>query len=120
MPAVVDAQTLRQIPLFAGLADDQLEHINAKLRKHSFSTGTNIITFETPGEVIYIIQSGTVKIKVDQADGKEVIIALLGAGEIVGELSVIDNDSRSADVMTQEDSVLFWIDRATFKSLLAE
>ena len=120
MPAVPDAKTLRQIPLFAGLADDQIEFINSKLRKHTFSAGTNVITFETPGEVIYIIHSGTVKIKVDQADGKEVIVALLGAGEIVGELSVIDNDSRSADVMTQEDSVLFWMDRASFKDLLQE
>jgi CRP/FNR family cyclic AMP-dependent transcriptional regulator len=120
MPGVPDARTLREIPLFRDLNDAHLEKINAKLRRHNFPSGTNVITFETPGEVVYVILSGTVKIKVDQADGKEVIIAMLGAGEIVGELSVLDNDTRSADVMTQEDSTLLWIDRQSFRGLLTE
>jgi CRP/FNR family transcriptional regulator, cyclic AMP receptor protein len=118
MPAVPDPRILREVPLFNNLTDAQLESINQKLRRHNFPSGTNIITFETPGEVVYIILKGTVKIKVDQADGSEVIIALLGAGEVVGELSVLDSDTRSADVMTQEDSTLLWIDRANFKDLL--
>ncbi|MEP6756114.1 MAG: cyclic nucleotide-binding domain-containing protein, partial [Chthonomonadales bacterium] len=100
MPLVPDARQLRLIPLFEGLSDNTLDEINTILRKHTFAAGTNVITFQTPGEVLYIILSGTVKIKVDQADGKEVVVALLGAGELVGELSVLDNDFRSADVMT--------------------
>jgi CRP/FNR family transcriptional regulator, cyclic AMP receptor protein len=121
MPAAVpDPRVLLEIPLFNDLTDSQLEALNHQLHRHNFAAGTNIITFETPGEVLYIILNGTVKIKVDQADGKEVIVALLGAGEIVGELSVIDNDSRSADVITQEPSTLLWIDRNTFREMMRE
>lgn len=119
MPAVPDPLVLRDIPLFNGLTDAQLASINDRLHKRSFQAGTNVISIETPGEVIYVILSGTVKIKVDQPDGTEVIIALLGAGEIVGELSVLDNTGRSADVLTQEDSTLLWLDRKSFDDLLA-
>jgi CRP/FNR family transcriptional regulator, cyclic AMP receptor protein len=121
MPAAVpDPRVLLEIPLFNDLNGTQLDALNQQLHRHNFAAGTNIITFETPGEVLYVILNGTVKIKVDQADGKEVIVALLGAGEIVGELSVIDNDSRSADVITQEPSTLLWIDRNTFREMMRE
>jgi CRP/FNR family cyclic AMP-dependent transcriptional regulator len=119
MPAVADPRSLQNLSLFRDLNDTQLQAVNERLRRHNFSSGTNVVTFQTPGEVIYIILSGTVKIKVDQADGKEVIIAMLGPGEVFGELSVLDSDIRSADVMTQEDCVLLWMDRASFLDLLA-
>ncbi len=118
MPGVQDARTLANIPFFSGVDVPTLEHINQRLRKHTFQAGANVITAETPGEAVYIILNGTVKIKVDQADGKEVIIAILGAGALVGELSVIDSIGRSADVLTQEQSTLLWLDRNTFNDLV--
>jgi CRP/FNR family cyclic AMP-dependent transcriptional regulator len=118
MPALLDPLALREIPLFQGLSDAQLRTINETLHRRAFPAGANIMTVDTPGEVVYIILSGTVKIKVDQIDGTEVIIALLGAGEIVGELSVIDKTGRSADVLTQEETVLLWLDRASLDQLL--
>jgi CRP/FNR family transcriptional regulator, cyclic AMP receptor protein len=118
LPAVGDPRALRSISLFNDLTDAQLQTVGERLRRHNFASGTNVVTFQTPGEVIYIILSGTVKIKVDQADGKEVIIAMLGPGEVFGELAVLDRDIRSADVMTQEDCVLLWMDRASFLDLL--
>lgn len=120
MPALNDPAALRAIPLFAGLSGAELSAINEKLRRRNFHSGSNVISVETPGEVVYVILSGTVKIKVDQADGTEVIIAMLGAGEIFGELSVLDSAGRSADVMTQEDSVLLWLDRGSFEQLVDE
>ena len=119
MPGVPDFRTLAEIPLFAELADVQLMSLNERLRKRVFPAGTNIITVETPGEVVYVILSGTVKIKVDQLNGTETIIAILGKGDTVGELSVLDGISRSADVVTQEESTLLWMDRSSFHELLA-
>jgi len=118
MPAVADPQALFEIALFRGLQQSELEIINQKLRRHQFPAGTAIITAETPGEAVYLIHTGTVKIKVDQSDGKEVIIAILGPGNVVGEMSVIDSAGRSADVVTQEDSVLFWLDRSSFNQFV--
>ena len=54
----------------------------------------------------------------EQEDGRDVIVAILGPGEIVGEMSVIDREMRSGSVVTLEDSVLFWIDRDAFESCL--
>lgn len=67
-----------------------------------------------------MVLEGNVKVYVTQPDGTEVILAILGAGEIVGEMSLIDSLSRSADAVTQEDSTLLWIDRVTFWRMLEE
>lgn len=120
MPAASDLRALTAVPLFQGLNDAQLEQINQCLHRRTFPAGTNVITAETVGEVVYIILSGTVKIKIDQSDGSEVILAILGAGDLVGELSLLDSVPRSADVLTQEDSALLWLDRASFRRLLDE
>src|SRR5262249_5616969 len=119
MPALPDPLGLREIPLFAGLEPPLLNSINERLRKHRYATGTTVITADTPGESVFIIYQGTVKIKADQSNGREVIIAILGAGAIVGEMSIIDRQDRSADVVTQEESVLFWMDRQSFNDLVS-
>jgi CRP/FNR family cyclic AMP-dependent transcriptional regulator len=118
MPTAANSRDLRQFPLFDGLSDAEVDLVNRHIHTRSFPSGTNVITFEMPGDVVYIIRDGTLKIKVDQADGKEVIIALLGAGEVVGELSLIDGVRRSADVFTQEECTLLWLDRGSFENLM--
>jgi CRP-like cAMP-binding protein len=118
MPALPDPLALREIPLFAGLEPPMLSSINEKLRKHRYATGTTVITADTPGESVFIIYQGTVKIKADQPNGREVIVAILGAGALVGEMSLIDRQDRSADVVTQEESILLWLDRQTFSELV--
>src|SRR5437899_6964186 len=100
MPALSDPRQLSSIPLFAGLAEAELQELNTLIKRRRFPPGSNVITLETPGETVYLVLSGTVKIKIDQADGTEVIIAMLGGGELVGELSVLDSEGRSADVVT--------------------
>ena len=61
-----------------------------------------------------MVLRGSVKVCVDQADGTEVILAILGPGEVVGEMSLADSLGRSADVMTLEETNLLWIDREAF------
>jgi CRP/FNR family transcriptional regulator, cyclic AMP receptor protein len=118
MPALADPNTLADIPLFQNLTCTQLEFVNGLVRKRQFPAGSSVISAETPGEVVFVILSGTVKIKSDQPDGREVIIAILGPGEVVGELSLIDSDDRSADVITQEECTVLWMDRRVFDALL--
>ncbi len=80
--------------------------------------GTHFITADQPGEVVYVILEGTVKIYVTREDGREVILAFLGRGDTVGEMSLIDSAGRSANVVTTERSRLLWMDRATFQTCL--
>jgi CRP/FNR family cyclic AMP-dependent transcriptional regulator len=84
----------------------------------TYSAGANVISADQPGGVVFVILSGTVKIEIDQSDGTQVILAVLGAGQSVGEMSVTDKLMRSANVITLEESVLAWIDEATFSRCL--
>jgi CRP/FNR family cyclic AMP-dependent transcriptional regulator len=109
---------LTQIELFRGVTREQLESLSHQLHRKTFAVNTNIITAEQPGDVVYIILSGTVKIHIEQADGTDVIIAILGAGDTVGEMSLLDSAGRSASVITLEDSELLWMGRAAFQECL--
>jgi CRP/FNR family cyclic AMP-dependent transcriptional regulator len=109
-----DLETLGAAALFRGLTTEQLESVRQHLKCKRFPAGTNVVTAEQPGEVVFIILSGTVKVQADQADGSEVILAVLGAGESVGEMSATDRLGRSANVITLDQSTLAWMDQTTF------
>jgi len=72
-----------------------------------------------PGEAVYVVLEGSVKASVVRPDGAEVILAILGPGEVVGEMSPADSLGRSADVVTLEGTTLLWIDRPTFRAGLS-
>jgi len=74
----------------------------------------------SPGEIAYIILEGSAKIHIDQPDGSDVILAILGAGAIVGEMSLADSLGRSASVCVLEPSTFLLIDRASFWASLRE
>ena len=118
MAAVADPEILSELPLFRGLPPDQLAELNGLLHHQALPAGANLMTAGQPGEAVYVILAGTVKIHVEQADGHDVIIAILGAGEIVGEMSLLNNTERSASVITLERSTLLWMDRSAFHACL--
>lgn len=114
----LEPNSLSDLSLFRGLPPERLKRLAEVLRKKTVPAGTNMITAEQPGEVVYVILEGTVKILIEQMDGREVILAFLGAGDTVGEMSLVDSSGRSANVMTMERCTLLWMDRASFQDLL--
>ena len=118
MPAVADPRSLGELDLFQGLAPEQLNELNGLLRSQTVQAGTHFITAEQPGEVVYVLLEGTVKIYITRSDGREVILAFLGPGDTVGEMSLVDSAGRSANVVTTEPSRLLWMNRATFQACL--
>ena len=78
MTAVSDAGVLGEIPLFRGIPIERLKRLNEVMHRKTVPAGTNMITAEQPGEVVYILLEGTVKILIEQVDGREVILAFLG------------------------------------------
>jgi CRP/FNR family cyclic AMP-dependent transcriptional regulator len=97
-----------------------LSKLKALLGCKRCPTGTEIITANQPGEWAYIILEGSVKIHLGQLDGSDVILAILGMGEVVGEMSLVDSLGRSASVTTLEPSTLLCMNRATFWATLRE
>jgi CRP/FNR family transcriptional regulator, cyclic AMP receptor protein len=88
--------------------------------ERNFPSSTNVITAEEPGEGVYAILSGAAKVYVNDADGSEVIIAILGPGEVVGEMSLADSLGRSANVLTLERSSFLRMDRRTLLASMDE
>ena len=72
------------------------------------------------GDVVFLVKKGTVKITRVNDEGKEVILSLMGENDMVGEMSVIDGESRSANVLAQENCELYAIRSEDFLSLLKE
>jgi CRP/FNR family cyclic AMP-dependent transcriptional regulator len=97
-----------------------LTRVNDQLGRTKFPAGAMILTASQPGEVTYIILDGTLKVSVLERNGRELILALLGPGEIVGELSMADRAGRSADVTALEPATLVWMDRHGFDQLRRE
>ena len=117
---VPEHDALAKLPLFRALTTEQLSKLRELLRCKRSPVGTEIIRANEPGEIAYIILDGSAKIHIDQPDGSDVILAILGAGAIVGEMSLADSLGRSASVTTLEPSTFLLIDRASFWASLRE
>ena len=119
-PPVPEPDGLAELSLFRGLTTEQLSKISTLLQRKSCPAGTEIIRADQTGEIAYVILDGSVKIHVGQPDGSDVILAILGAGAIVGEMSLSDSLGRSASVSTLEPSTFLLVDRASFWASLRE
>jgi len=108
---------LSYIKLFEGLTQTQLEWVAQRAHRRVFEAGRNVMTIEQPGEAVYVILHGTVKIHIEQPE-RDVILAILGSGDMLGEMSLIDSVGRSASAVTLESSLLLWMDKATFNYIL--
>jgi len=111
---------LRKIPLFAELDEDELAAI-AALANRVDTPKKNIIVHENaPGESLYVILNGEVKVSTYTMDGREVVLALLGKGSFFGEMSLLDEQPRSATVTTMQDSRFAHIRKRDLIPLLME
>ena len=108
---------LSYIKLFEGLTPTQLNWVAQRAHRRVFEAGRNVLTIEQPGEAVYIILHGTVKIHIEQSE-RDVILAILGSGDMLGEMSLIDSVGRSASAVTLESSLLLWMDKVTFNYIL--
>src|SRR5512133_3396705 len=108
---------LADIVLFAGMTPTQLDWVAQRAHRRVFEAGRNVMTIEQPGEAVYIILHGTVKIHIEQGE-RDVILSILGTGDLLGEMSLIDSVGRSASAVTLESSLMLWMDKASFNYIL--
>lgn len=116
--ASLDTRALQDIALFRGLTASELSRIKPLLRGLRLPNGTHLFAREQPGEIAYIIVRGAIKIYREQSDGRQVILSILGEGEVVGEMSLVDCLGRSANAVTIGPCELLWVDRASFNDCL--
>lgn len=109
---------LAAVPLFHGLTATQLTALAPTLRTKRLAAREALVEAEEPGDAAYVIRDGFVRVQITQADGAEIILAILGPGDIVGEMSLVDHLGRSATAIAHEAATLLVVDRAAFEALL--
>jgi CRP/FNR family cyclic AMP-dependent transcriptional regulator len=115
-PAVAD---LGSLSLFAGLPSTDLQQLSGLLRAESVAAGTFVVSQEKPTSDACIVLSGMLKVFIDRPDGSEIVFAMLGPGELVGELNLIDHLGRSANVVALEPTRLLWLGEHEVRACLA-
>jgi CRP/FNR family cyclic AMP-dependent transcriptional regulator len=114
------SQALRRFPLFAGLPDDQLDWFVSQTLHQRYARGEIIFHRGDPGDRAFVILSGSVDLVVESADGRELILARLQAGEHFGEMALLDNSERSATVRASAPSEFVVVLSETLNRALAE
>jgi CRP-like cAMP-binding protein len=116
----VNRDVLADVPLFAGLSDKERAALRGRMRLRRFSRGEVIFQRDDPGSQLYIVETGSVKIALSSAEGKEMILALLNRGDIFGEMTLIDDAPRSADAVALEPCSMLLLEREHFVHFLRE
>jgi CRP-like cAMP-binding protein len=112
------ADVLRKVPLFSDLAEAELVRFAEVTREREYPKNSVILFEDDPGDALYIVSSGQVKVVLIGEDGREVILSVLGEGDFFGEMSLIDDEPRSAHVIAMKDSQLLVLRRDDFQSQL--
>lgn len=111
---------LHSIPMFAGVPDAQLESIARMAVQRKVPRNTTIVRAGDTTDSLYVIVSGNARVLNSDAEGREVILTLLGPGECFGEMGLIDGSPRSADVVASEPCELLVITKTEFKKCLSD
>ncbi|MDD5772225.1 MAG: cyclic nucleotide-binding domain-containing protein [bacterium] len=110
--------SLRKIPLFHSLNNDELKKIALIAKESKVKVKSVIFDEGMPGDAMFVIKNGSVRVIKSLGQGKEETLSILGEGEFFGEMALLDGGLRSAKSVAEEDSVLFVINKDDFMNLL--
>ena len=107
-------ELLQSVSIFWDLNEDELGHIADKMVAKHFENGNYIFLEDSEGEQCFFVLEGSVKVTRLSKDGREVILAMLNEGDFFGEMSLLDGESRSANVIALEKTKVLTLDRNDF------
>ncbi len=105
-------------PLFSELSNLDIGTISDHGQVHSYPRNSILIQKGGESDCLYIITEGRVKVYISDEYGTEIILRYQGPGEYFGELALIDEEPRSASVVTVEPSRLIYVPRLRFEECL--
>lgn len=112
------ASVLARNPLYRRLAEEDRQRLADVSLVRSYAKGTTIFSEGDPSDFLYTVDAGRVKVTKLLADGKEVILEILGAGDPLGAVAVYEARPYPASAVALEDSVLILVRRGAFFALL--
>jgi class 3 adenylate cyclase/CRP-like cAMP-binding protein len=118
---MTNLELLRNVPMFERLSDDVLSEVEGALRLRSFEAGEVLFNQGDPGDGLFIVRTGRVAIYTPDAehDGDERPIRIFEAGEVLGEMALIDDQPRSLSARALEESTVLVLSGDEFRRLLA-
>ena len=90
---------LKALALFESLGDEHLDQLLDRHRESTHQADQVIVMEQDWGESLFLLCDGLAKVRTYTADGDEVVMSLLGAGDVFGEMAALDGEARSADVV---------------------
>jgi len=109
---------LKQVSIFADLPEEDISALTSVAKRRAFRTGEVIFHRDDPGQVLYMIKEGKVKICIISPDGQEISLAVLGKGEYFGEFALLDGLPRSTDAIALEKVECYTLQRSDFHNAI--
>ena len=113
-------ELLQSVSLFWDLTEKELGYISEKMVLRHYEAGQMILLEASEGEQCFFVTEGSVKITRLSKDGREVILAILNDGDFFGEMSLLDGESRSANVIALDDTKVLTLNRNDFLLVIKE
>ena len=114
----MDLSLIKKAAIFADLSETELERVQEICTEQQFKFGQTIFKEGEPGNRLYIISEGEVRVSRDVPGSGEEALAVLKPGACFGEMAVFDRSTRSTDAIANTDCVLVTIARSDFEMLL--
>ena len=110
--------TLARVPLFADLAPEELSALAGAVQLEHYGAGERVIAQGESGESLYAIVDGRARVSLKPASGEERELAILGAGDVFGEMSLLTGEPRSASVTSRGNLKVVSVSKAALEPLL--
>src|ERR1043166_2997740 len=111
---------LDRCDLFQPLSGSERAALFAHARPHKYAANESIFLMGSPGDDMVAVVSGTIRISVPSPDGKEIVLAILGPGEICGEIALLDGKERTADANAATECSVVVLERRDVLAFLAK
>jgi len=106
-----DARMLAEVELFEHLNDEDRIRLAGLIDELNLSAGETLFNAGEPGESLYVVRSGEVELFIKDTAGQRIPLAMVGAGEVFGELALLDRSPRTATAIAMADTTLLELDR---------
>jgi CRP/FNR family transcriptional regulator, cyclic AMP receptor protein len=116
----VSVTALKTFPLFHGLSDDVLASVSRVSMMRRIPRGQSVVCAGDRSDYVYLVLTGSLKVVVSDEDGREVILSILGQGELFGEMGMFDEQPRSASVTAVMPSDLVLIAKQDFRRIMQD
>lgn len=116
----MDENIVRSSPLFAALDDDGKQAVLSSMTQEDFHRGSIVFREGDPGDRLFIIASGKIKVGHASVDGRENLLAVLGPGETLGELALFDPAPRNASATAVSETTLYSLSQQDLYRVLAQ